>query len=191
MSQGSVQPCVCMFSVSFNVNALQCIFIFAASWTIIVHETDEAGGGCRGAADTVCSMWRLLSLMHFIKKKGIIQRAFFIYIVTNSCGVDNKIIMNLILFLVSFISCIEAFYNRRENLRTSVRWPRLKTETSLLLWRGMTHNGGAELWMSSNRNEGMTVQQLLMSSNLVQSLTPQNQFDQKKQAEVFFFFFFL
>lgn len=79
-------------------------------------------------------------------KKRNNKKGLFIYIVTKSCFVDNKIIMNLILFLVSFISCIEAFYNRKRNLRTSVssellRWPRLReTETSLLLWRRMTRD---------------------------------------------------
>lgn len=46
----------------------------------------------------------------------------------------------------------------------------------------------ADLWMASNRNGGTTVQLLLMSPDLAQSLTPENQFDQKKQAEDFFFF---
>lgn len=44
--------------------------------------------------------------------------------------------------------------------------------------------------MASNRNGGTTVQLLLTSPDLAQSLTPENQFDQKKQAEDFFFFFF-
>lgn len=44
--------------------------------------------------------------------------------------------------------------------------------------------------MASNRNGGTTVQLLLTSPDLAQSLTPENQFDQKKQAEDFLFFFF-
>lgn len=43
--------------------------------------------------------------------------------------------------------------------------------------------------MASNRNGGTTVQLLLTSPDLAQSLTPENQFDQKKQAEDFFFFY--
>lgn len=64
-------------------------------------------------------------------KKRNNTKGLFIYIVTKSCFVDNKIIMNLILFLVSFISCMEAFYNREKKPQNfCIFWTSPMTATS-------------------------------------------------------------
>lgn len=113
--------------------------------TSLCMRLTEVGGGCRGAADTVCSMWRLLSLMHFIKK-GIIQRAFLFILLQSLVLLTIKLLWIWFCFWCHLSVAWRHFTTGKRNLRTSVssellRWPRLReTETSLLLWRRMTRD---------------------------------------------------
>lgn len=50
-------------------------------------------GDCHGAADTACSIWRLLSLMHFIKRNS--PKGVLLFMCYKSLFVHNKMLMNL------------------------------------------------------------------------------------------------